>query len=194
MVEQLPENELFYCTHISSSDSDRADIAKFTVRHKTGMGLVYYLQNQAIDDEDAGLMRSYLVRSKITNELAGYYSIKAGLVSTNEHRLFTRSFDTIPGIELANFAANASFTEKFDIKGMGSVIFGDFVLPIISQASLKIGVNIIYLFALPYDSLIKTYLGYGFKRLNKRQEARLHHRLKPNYDKSCIFMFRRLDE
>ena len=35
-------------------------------------------------DERVGLMRSYLVRHKHTDECVGYFSLKAGLVSVNE--------------------------------------------------------------------------------------------------------------
>ena len=193
MKEHLLQNELFYYDHISHSEQDAADIMGFTVKHDTGEGLVAYLQQFSLHDEENGLMRTYLVRSRKTEELVGYFSLKAGLVSTNEHRLFARSFDTIPGVELANFAVNHSFVKKYGLRNVGNVIFGDFVLRIVNLTAEWVGTGVIYLFALPFDKLIATYSDYGFQRLERKQEKRLHRRLKPNYDRSCIFMFRRLD-
>ncbi|MBP5736776.1 MAG: hypothetical protein J6W55_04950, partial [Acidaminococcaceae bacterium] len=45
-----------------------------------------------------GMMRTYLIRDVHSSELAGYFSIKAGLISINETTTENGvTFDTIPG-------------------------------------------------------------------------------------------------
>lgn len=181
----------FYCEHLSMSSQIMADIASFTVQHvETGYGLINYLQKYALDDEQSGAMRTYLVRMKATDECVGYFSLKAGLVSLQESLVDGKSiFDTLPGVELANFAVNGSFAEKYKVRGIGKVIFAHFIIPLVRNVASQIGVCLVYLFALPQPGLIATYNEYGFQRLDMESEAKLHRRLKPFYDQSCIFMF-----
>ncbi|MBR1383888.1 MAG: hypothetical protein IJ555_08800 [Ruminococcus sp.] len=194
MIKGILEYEMFYCNHLGASERDEQDIMNFTLKNQdTGVGLLDYIQHFAFLEEDAGIMRTYLVRAKSSDELVGYFSIKAGLVSTNEHETASGIvFDTVPGAELANFAVNYSFVKKYDFNGLGSIIFENFIVPIIQKVSLDIGLKIIYIFALPYEKLIKTYSNYGFKRLSSKSEDELHKRLKPRYDEACIFMFQQL--
>ncbi|MBQ7650686.1 MAG: hypothetical protein IJS15_06980 [Victivallales bacterium] len=167
------------------------DIAKFSVVHNdTGKGLVNYLQKYAMSDEQEGAMRTYLVRLQNTLEFVGYFSLKAGLVSLREAQIDGETvFDTLPGVELANFAIDSHFIRKYQAKGIGGIIFVNFILPIIREVSKIVGVYLVYLFALPESDLIKTYERYGFHRLTPDAEMKLHRRLKPQYDESCIFMF-----
>jgi hypothetical protein len=158
----------------------------------------------AFPEEDAGIMRTYMVRDNSSSELVGYFSIKAGLISLNEHEEIvvdsitgkeTRKtvFDTLPGVELANFAVNDSYIKKYpENKGVGLIIFRSFIMPIIQEAAKSIGIKILYLFALPYQDLISRYKSYGFSRLDDPYEDQLHSRLKPSYDESCKFMYQRL--
>lgn len=80
------QNDTFYCDHLGDSQNDHRDILNFSVRDRRGEGLVNYIQNFAVADEKDGVMRTYLVRDNLTSELAGYFSLKAGLVSFNEWR------------------------------------------------------------------------------------------------------------
>lgn len=182
--------ECFYCTSLVMSQKDQADIAGFSVFHEdTGKGLVNYLQMFAAADETAGTMRTYIVRMIETNECAGYFSLKAGLVSVQETQNGNATeFDTLPGVELANFAVNAGFVRKYQVKGIGGLIFANFILPIIRNAAAYVGISMVYLFALPHPGLLRNYERYGFHRLEPGAEQRLHKRLKPSYDQSCIFM------
>lgn len=52
---------------------------------ENGEGLREYIQYYAISDENAGTMRTYIVRDNYSSELVGYFSLKAGLISMNEH-------------------------------------------------------------------------------------------------------------
>jgi len=185
------QNNEFYCAHIGASDTDQVDIMNFFVRDKRGEGLVNYLQHFASPDEEEGNMRTYLVRDSQTSELAGYFSLKAGLVSLNETKTETGAdFDIVPGIELANFAVNEGYIRKKPaLKGIGATIFTDFIRPVIEDVSDRVGVKVIYLFALPFEGLIRRYMQYGFERLETDDETDLHKRLKPRYDEGCVFMY-----
>lgn len=195
MKDGILRNELFVCDHLGSSAHDEKDIMSFSVKHQSGLGLVSYLRYHAFPDERIGNMRTYMVRDIRTCELACYFSLKAGLISVNE--VITENgieFDTLPGVELANFAVNYTYIRNHkNLKGLGNIIFTDFVVPIIENSSDNIGIRIIYLFALPENDLIQQYeKNYGFTRLEKKAEEELHRRLKPGYDESCIFMYQSL--
>lgn len=190
----LLRNSAFYCDHLDISGKDALDIQKFSVKDERGNGLVDYIKNFALDDEIQGVMRTYLVRADENSELVGYFSLKAGLVSFNEgNENEIANFDTLPGVELANFAVNNEYLLKNpEAKGIGISIFNDFIVPIIEETAKNVGVRIIYIFALPFESLIIRYGKYGFMRLEPAQETELHRRLKPRYDRRCIFMYQML--
>lgn len=210
MLKGILQNEFYFCNHIGVSENDEKDIMSFSARDAKGNGLVRYLRQCAFSDEDDGTMRTYIVRDNVTSEMVGYFSLKAGLISYNEHDVpvlddetgekvidnetgkvqMRHVFDTLPGVELANFAVNETYVRKNPImKGAGFIIYQRFILPIIREAAEGIGIKIVYLFALPYDDLISHYYKYGFKRLEEKYEDNIHSRLKPKYDESCIFMY-----
>lgn len=212
MLKEPQSSNKFYCYHLDSVN-DIDDVRNFTVRNEKGIGLLEYIQHQSFLDEASGAMRTYIVRAGKDSEIAGFFSLKAGLVSCNEHDVpvldevtgapvidpstgsvkTNRVFDTLPGVELADFAVNQSFIRKYpQLKGVGFVIYEQFILPLIKKAAELIGIKLIYIFALPYDNLIARYEKYGFMRLQEPAESELHTRLKPQYDESCIFMFRML--
>lgn len=194
MLKGLLQNDLLYCNHLGVSESDESDIMQFTVNDKKGQGLINYIQYAAFPDEEVGNMRTYIVRDNRSSELVGYFSLKAGLISLNEVTNDEGiTFDTLPGIELANFAVNGGYIKKHkNLKGIGKIIFNDFIVPIIEETSKSIGVRIIYIFALPIEKLMHRYKQYGFVRLDEQSENELHKRLKPGYDENCIFMYQAL--
>ena len=191
--------QTFYCDHISAADM--VDIANFTVRKPDiALGLEAYIKEQAIEDERMGAMRTYLVRDIITDELAGYFSLKSGMVSLNEREIvqedgtMSTTFDTVPGIEVANFAVNNTYLKSHEnVTGLGIMIFRSFIRVIAQNSAETIGSMVLYIFALPFDSLIERYRTvYSFLRLDTNEENDLHKRLKPYYDQSCIFMYQML--
>lgn len=199
--KKVIDNGVFYCEHIS--DKDLRDIGNFTVRHpEMAFGLERYLKEDALIDEAEGLMRTYLVRDSVSDELVGYFSIKAGMFSINEREELVDDetseirvvFDTLPGIEIANFAVNAEYLKnQFEMRGIGLMIFLDFIRPIASQIGEMLGVRYLYIFALPEDGLIDRYQkSYHFERLSPKEEDELHKRVKPYYDDKCMFMYQRL--
>lgn len=60
------------------------------------------------------------------------------------------------------------------------------------MAAERVGICIVYIFALPYSNLIRYYETLNFKRLSKMEEAFIHRNYKPRYDEGCIFMSRPL--
>ena len=211
-MQKILQTELFNCRHIDPCE-DREDIRNFIVRDERGAGLLSYFQEQACVDENSGTMRTYIVRDNETSEVVGFFSLKAGLISYNERSApvinekngekvisketgkteMRRLFDTLPGVELADFAVNQSYIRKYpQQKGVGFVMYEQFILPLIKEAAALIGIKLIYIFALPYNNLIARYEKYGFMRLEESAESELHSRIKPQYDESCIFMFRML--
>lgn len=193
-MDKLPENELFYCEHLSDTIENLNLIKNFTVTKSTGIGLLRYLKFQSIYEEKENLAKTYLVKDKETNELVGYFSLKAGMVSTNETVIEeSTEFDSLPGIELSNFAVNSSYKEAHkEYEGIGKIIFIYFILPILLDVSKNIGVHYLYIFALPFENLIRYYKSLNFTRLNSVEEHLVHKRIRPHYDKNCIFMYQRL--
>lgn len=187
----LIENSLFYCVHITSNDIQ--DIKYFTLPPKDCEGLVYYLRYEALSDESSGKMRTYLARDNYSHEIVAYFSLKAGLISIESSDDEPESFiDTLPGIELANFAVNFHYICNHpDMKGLGLIVFNDFILQIVDMISNLIGARVLYIFSLADDDLINHYKQkYEFRRLNREQETKLHQRIKNDYDRECIFMYR----
>ena len=192
-----PESDWLVYSHLTHSPEDLEAIRDFAVVHpETGGGLERYLKEEALADEADGLMRTYLVRHGVTGELVGYFSLKAGLVALNEKRMPDSSvaFDSVPGVELANFAINGIFQEKYNLRGLGGILFRRLIVPLVLKFSESLGIYLIYIFALPQPRLIETYCNYGFQRLSARAESLLHKRLKPSYDESCIFMYQTLEQ
>ncbi len=114
------------------SENDAKDIMSSSARDAKGNGLIRYLRQCAFPDEDDGTMRTYIVRYNVTSEMVGYFFLKAGLISYNEHDVpvlddetgekvinnetgkvqMRHVFDTLPGVELANFAVNETYVRK----------------------------------------------------------------------------------
>ncbi|MBR5178622.1 MAG: hypothetical protein IKW90_07495 [Lachnospiraceae bacterium] len=198
------QSRRFYISHLNPySEVDIFSIKNFSVDRPEGYGLEMYLKEYACEDEKNHEMRTYLVRDIDTDELVGYFSLKAGLISLDEKeeetgdvnpktgdKVIVTKFNTLPGVELANFAVNSAYIAKHPKqKGNGHVIFTEFIMPMIDKVAEYAGVKMIYIFALPYDDLIDRYKRYGFLRLSPAAEEKLHTRLKPRYDMSCKFMY-----
>ena len=175
--------------------SDAESLQMFEPASEKGMFLAEYLRRYALADEEEHVARTYLLRDVHTGEIAYYFSLKAGFVSYNEKGIFRRTFDSVPGIELMNYAANGAYKKAhptYSNIGLGSIVFEDFILPKARDASAIIGAKMIYLFALPQKRLIETYQSHGFTCLPYMLEKRLHRRIKPRYDQGCIFMYQTL--
>lgn len=190
--KRILQNDLFYVTHLTDEKKDVTDAASFRVNDAAG--LEYYIRNMAVSDETSGVMRTYIVRSCNDDTAVAYFSLKAGLISINEIKTEDGIvFDTLPGVEIADYAINSEFIDAYPyLKGVGAVVFSDFIVPLILKAAEYIGIKVIYIFALPVERLIKRYRDYGFSRLDQQAEDELHKRVKPFYDDGCIFMYQML--
>lgn len=72
---------------------------------------------------------------------------------------------------------------------MGSTVFAEFILPLVKYLRTFVGLQAIYIYALPQDKLIEHYKTMGFNRLDEEDEKFVHQHVKPKYDDGCIFMY-----
>ena len=172
--------------HLFDSPKNPELISSFSAANNA-YGLESYLKNQATKDERNNFARTYLVKDKATGELACYFSLRTGLITfQNVNDLF----DTFPAIELSNFATNSIYRRNHpEIQKLGVHIFDVFILPIVRCMAKYVGVNSLYIYALPNDKLIDHYQIMGFTRLPADEEKFVQQHVKPKYDEGCIFMY-----
>lgn len=179
----------FSIEHLLDSPENINLVETFNVSNDA-LGLELYLKEQSVADETNKMSKTYLVKDKVTGELVGYFSLKTGLITL---QVFKDTFESIPAIELANFAVNNTYRESHPgIKRIGYYIFLSFIRPLAESISHLIGVNALYIYALPEDKLIEHYKTMGFSRLPTEQEAFVQSHVKPKYDEGCIFMYQTL--
>ena len=180
---------LFYYEHLFDNPNNLEQINDFAIRERSGYGLELYLKQTSAFDEENQLNSTYLVKDKKTHEIVGYFSLKTGLF-TVESSTIEGYFDTIPAVELSNFAVNALYRANHpEVKQIGEIIFRSFILPTVKHIQNFVAVKALYIYALPEDKLISHYEKLGFTRLDKEEEAFVHAHVKPKYDADCIFMY-----
>ena len=183
------DNEFFSVEHIFDSAENESLIFGFKALNGA-QGLENYLKYQAAEDERTMSAKTYLVKDKFTGELAGYFSLRSGLITIQSYQ---ESFDTIPAVELSNLAINGEYSEKHkDKKRLSFVFLRIFIIPICQAMSKYIGLASLYIYALPDEKLIEHYTKLGFTRLPKKQEKFVQNHIKPKYDEDCVFMFQNL--
>jgi len=176
----------FSVEHLLDSDENLKLIKNFEAGNNAH-GLEYYLKYQAATDEEDNNSRTYLVKDILTGELAGYFSIRTGLITI---QVTENDFDSFPAIELANFAVNKKYRDSHpNVSELGFYIFRKFIQPLINCLAKYVGVSAIYIYALPEEKLMKHYKKMGFSRLPPEPEKFLQNHVKPKYDKDCIFMY-----
>ena len=89
---------------------------------------------------------------------------------------------------LVKDALSGELVAYFSLR-MGLYAFKKFVLPIVQRMSVYVGVNALYVYALPEEKLIEHYRTMGFSRLPEHQEKFVQRHVKPKYDEGCIFMY-----
>ena len=145
---KLPESDYLKCEHIGSVSRDMEDIEGFSIRHpETSSGVERYLKQDALADECNSIMRTYMVRSKMTDEFVGFFSLKAGLVAINEQKASGNNalFDTIPGVELANFAIDKMALGRLKHRGFGATVFRTLIVPFIKKHAETLGIYDLYI-------------------------------------------------
>ena len=184
------ETELFYYEHLFDSSDNLNLIQNFYVSNSSGVGLERYIKELAESDEKDGSARTYLVKDKFTREIVAYFSLKTGLFTIDAGNGY---FYSISAVELSNFAVNSSYRQNHpNAKNLGSTVFAEFVLPLVKYLRTFVGIQAIYIYALPKDKLIEHYKTMGFNRLDPEDEKFVHQHVKPKYDDGCIFMYQLL--
>ena len=178
--------EHFIVEHLQGSPGNRQLIDGF-VAPNNARGLESYLKLQADNDENGNGSRTYLVKDAETGKLARYFSLRSGLIAVRRE---DDLFDTIPAIELANFAVNDAYRAAGGkVDRVGAYAFRRFVQPIVKNVADLVGVKYLYIYALPQERLIRYYNWLGFVRLPMEAEAFVYSHVKPAYDQGCIFMY-----
>lgn len=182
-------NDVFSISHLSELDVD--EISNFTVNNPKGKGLEDYIKHYALQDEVLGYARTYLIRDASSNYIVAYFTLRTGLVTVS--RGLFKGFDTVTGIELANFAVNDEYRDYCDvIPQIGSFIFNEFILPLVKKISMYVGAHLLYIYALPHYKLMEHYRTMGFNTTSYKAELFVYRHVKPAYDKSCRFMFQKI--
>lgn len=183
------DTEDFTIEHIFDSSENEKLISEFSALNGAE-GLENYLKNQASSDEENLYARTYLIKDSVTGELAAYFSLRSGLITVQAYH---ETFDTIPAVELSNFAVNKNYRNNHPETSMfGAFILKKFILPLAQMMSQYIGTSSLYIYALPDEKLIEHYTKLGFTRLSKKQEKFVQNHVKPKYDEGCVFMFQNL--
>lgn len=183
------DTEDFTIEHIFDSSENEKLISEFSALNGAE-GLENYLKNQASSDEENLYARTYLIKDSVTGELAAYFSLRSGLITVQAYH---ETFDTIPAVELSNFAVNKNYRNNHPETSMfGAFILKKFILPLAQMMSRYIGTSSLYIYALPDEKLIEHYTKLGFTRLSKKQEKFVQNHVKPKYDEGCVFMFQNL--
>lgn len=186
---EIIDDNNFFIEHLFDSDENENLIADFKALNGA-KGLENYLKYQALKDEESMNARTYLVKDKSTKELAGYFSLRSGLITI---QVYHESFDTIPAVELSNLAINGEYRERHkDKKRLSYVFLQSFILPLAQTISRYAGTASLYVYALPDEKLIEHYTKLGFSRLPRKQEKFVQNHIKPKYDEGCVFMFQNL--
>jgi len=174
--------EHFVVEHLHGSLENQQLVSDF-VASNNARGL----KLQADIDENSNGSRTYLVKDAETGKLACYFSLRSGLIAVRRE---DDLFDTIPAIELANFAVNNVYrSEGGKVDRVGAYAFRKFVQPIVKCVADLVGVKYLYIYALPEEKLIQYYNWLGFVRLPHDAEAFVYSHVKPAYDQGCIFMY-----
>lgn len=185
----LPQTDDFRLEHLSVSARHRRLLRTFKVGNNA-KGLEEYLKKWALRDELVGDSRTYLVIDAVSGELACYFSLRTGLIPIKNP---DGTLGTVSALELANFAANAAYVEsRRPMKHIGAHVFSAFILPLAKSVSALAGARCLCVYALPVRKLVDYYGKLGFSRLPPEQEQFVHGRIKPDYDKGCIFMYQPL--
>ena len=186
-VHELNLNtEHFVIEHLLDSSVNRQLVEGFVVPNNAH-GLESYLKLQAEGDEKNNGSRTFLIKDAATGKLACYFSLRTGLITVSAG---DGSFDTVPAAELSNFAVNASYSAVHkNERKLGAYVFNKFILPVVKGVAEWIGMQCLYVYALPKGKLISYYERLGFRRMSDEDAKFVYSHVKPRYDQGCVFMY-----
>jgi GNAT superfamily N-acetyltransferase len=118
--------------------------------------LDYWLKRRAIQNEEAGASRTYVLRAG--PEIAGYYAVATGAISHVEAtgRIRRNMPDPVPVIILGRLA----IASKFQGCGIGTALLRDAVLRVVQAAEIA-GIRAILVHAIS-DQAKRFYEKHGF--------------------------------
>lgn len=184
------QKEQFRYEHLFASAKNLEDIKSFRVDKYSGKGLERYLKQNAVEEEINKSNRTYLVKDKVTDEIAGYFSLRTGLFTLDISTPDEDAMYSVSAAELSNFAVNSAYKDMHpEANRIGHIVFTNFILPVVKSVGETVGVQALYIYALPEDNLIAYYEALGFSRLSPEEEEFVHKHVKPHYDKGCYFMY-----
>ena len=156
----------------------------------------HYIRYKAVQDQFSGNNCTYVVYDRFVKCAIAYFSLKAGTVRLYDPGAGDEYVELLPGIELSMFAVNNEYTQytknrirRINGIGAGEYVYRKYVLPIIRDVSEKIGVNILFLFALPDENLIKYYKEHLGFCIPEKDEIKRCKPYTPSFDEGCIFMY-----
>ncbi len=197
MIEKIEYAHEQYVCRLLSAKTDISDVDDFLITKASGKHIEDYIKDQAFRDQRTGVNRTYLVRDIETNEIAGFFSLKAGMafndeVEDKDANNFSKLLNILPGVELSYLGVNENYVKQHaDAKGLGAFIFKRFVFAAIADLRQFVGVRMLYGFSVENEGpLMDRYLTvYGFARMPKEVETEMHQRLRPNIDDDCTFVY-----
>ena len=173
----------FYCVPLSKEH--KSVIKTFETSHPNGKHLEIYLKKKALAEMEKEVARSFLVFED-PGYLCGFFTLKAGLFPIEAKG---KLFYTLPGIDLVYFAKNGAYMDV-NHADVGSIMFFDFVLPIVRETKKYIGASHLYIYAIHGAHLQKKYKDkYGFSYPPPAVKDFIESHIKPDYDEDCDFMF-----
>ena len=203
-----------YCEPLRSNEKNRQLIQNFYIEREKEysnpenvqgqiIGLEAYLKYSAWEDDLHNNIKAYVVKTYFTNEIVAYFTLKCGLFtldtelrdSLKEELAKENGIklvpDTIPCVEIAQYAVNDNYKKKhgkngIPLKGLGEALYPDFIYPIIEKAANIIGIKCIYLYAAGDNHLTDYYERvFGFKKIDDATMIPIM----PYYDNGCSFMY-----
>ncbi len=154
---------------------------------------------------------TFVVMEEGSREIVGFFTIKFGSVlipypkaeGTNKVWLFMRRkaakifklmesqrFETVSACEIVNFVVNSAYSKRE--KGIGVAIYNTFIVALLkSYRKANVPFEYVYLYALPRKGLIKHYKSLGFQRTDPETESFIVNHVRPQYDDTCIFMYKK---
>lgn len=202
-----------YCEPLRDSLRNKFLIRNFHIERESGfsnpskvggiVGLEAYLKYAAWKDDESHNIRAYVIKSYFTGEIIAYFTLKCGIITLDSEQRDVKSEKyakgqgiklvpkTIPSLEIAHFAIDDNYKKKhgkdgIPLKGLGAVLYPDFIFPVIKKAADLIGIKCVYLYAAGGESLIEYYKKvFGFSVIDKEDFVPVM----PYYDKGCSFMY-----
>ena len=162
-----------------------------------------YLKRAAWGEDKERKTAVYLI--KYEGEIVCYFALRCGMLLRNGKKKSGEMTEpeldqnhicvnaTVPAMEIAHFCMNERWTQKYEVaKGIGSIIFYRYILPLIYQSGRYAGCKYVYLYAADEtedETLVKYYESLFFKKISDVD----YYHVFPRYDMRCVLMFAALD-